>query len=172
MIYYNSVVLGEVKQGVCAYDTLINYGYNGPVTAVVHLPKISQWSNVNLKNNKRAILTEIGTDNVKEKKLPNAFNYENYAARFLTTQEVQKACNLSTVSKISGEINSCNYLLENTGYASYNPNGYMLENYSTEAEAWNWVIDGTYVGYMSGPVSSSQYSVRPAIEVSKINIDY
>ena len=55
------------------------------------------------------------------------FSYEEYAARLLTAKELMTGCNLTEVGRFTtGELDSCNYIMENTKYAkssigSYGP---------------------------------------------------
>ena len=76
-----------------------------------------------------------------------------------------------------GELNSCNYLMENTKYSNSDfLYGYWIENpysvYSHYAcDAWH--VIGSDRSVNKGTVlDGGNYGVRPAIEVLKSNIEY
>ena len=104
------------------------------------------------------------------------FSYAGKAARLLTIQEVRKATGISNIPTWQiGELDNFNYLLENTKYSNMGIGnyGYWLEtpHYGTSGNAWPVYGNYRYVDYH--PVSNTGiYGVRPAIEVSKSNIDY
>ena len=174
LIYYNNVSAGTPnKNTTYAYD---NSGENwhGPRTAFMQLPTTSQWSNVSLKNTSRAILNENGGNTTTGGTLPSDFSYAGYAVRFLTIQEVRNGIG-STETWQQGIFDSSSYLLENTKFSN-NDNivyAFWLESPASSLSNQNWNINGRiralgynisdYVGFIS---------VRPAIEVSKTNIDY
>ena len=72
------------------------------------------------------------------------------------------------------ELDNCNYLMENTKYSnsSLETYGYWLETPSTDGSSRTWDVDALYrsVGYNAS--ASSNYGVRPAIEVLKSEIQY
>ncbi len=182
LIYYSDVIGGNPSNNSKQFYYSSNENWHGPVTAKKQLPTTSQWSNVSLKNTARAILNENGGNTTKGGTLPNNFSYSGYSARLLTTQEISKACNITTFG-IYKELDSCNYLMENTQYSSLygsSVSGYWLETaeMSNSIEhpetycAWRVAsyyrrVDSNYVydrGFYNG--------VRPTIEVSKVNISY
>ena len=73
------------------------------------------------------------------------------------------------------ELDTCNYLLENTKYSSnIMVNwGYWLENpYSGySVYAWHVGSDERYV-YSGTVLNTELLGVRPVIEVSKVNVSY
>ena len=132
------------------------------------------WSNVSLKNTSRTILNETGEDTTKGGTLPSSFSYAGYAARLITSQEINKACNSSIGNNVVGELDTCNYLLENTGYAvslGTRKSGYWIESPVSSQSTHGWMV-----GCMGRNVYTSYVTngnpVRPVIEVSKKNIDY
>ena len=169
LIYYNNVSAGiPSSSSNFAYNVDVS-SYLGPQTAILQLPLSSQWKNVSLFNSYRDIL-DIN-DNIKV----NKFNYSGYAARMLSLSELEKACGVTVGSYATGELDNCNYLLENTHYSSSSVGtaGYWLETYfSTDSHRL-----GLVYGH-SRDVSSnlSDYSdgcgVRPVIEVLKDNMYY
>ena len=175
LIYYNNVSGGETNNSkTYAYDS-IDENWYGPVTAVKQLPKTDQWPNVSLKNTSRSILNEKGTNITTGGTLPSSFSYVGYSARFLTTQELEKACNVTVGNSITGELDNCNYLLENIKYSSNSLGsyGYWLETpfASQSIHVWHVRGDSRNVNYSSTSADGGA-GVRPVIEVSKSNMSY
>ncbi len=175
LIYYNNVENGKPSNSkLVAYDSS-GENFHGPRTAIEELPSTSEWKNVSLKNSVRAILNENGGNTTKGETLPSNFSYVGYSARLLTTQEINKACNITVGTATPGELDSCNYLMENTKYsnASIGNFGYWLENARSDISTLVWYVQGStrFIGH--APVSHvGGYGVRPAIEVLKSNIEY
>ena len=175
LIYYNNVEKGKPSNSkLVAYDAS-GENFHGPRTAIEELPSTSEWRNVSLKNSVRAILNENGGNTTKGETLPSNFSYVGYSARLLTTQEINKACNITVGTATPGELDSCNYLMENTKYsnASIGNFGYWLENARSDISTLVWYVQGStrFIGH--APVSHvGGYGVRPAIEVLKSNIEY
>ena len=174
LVYYNSVSSGSANNNASyAYDSA-GTNYNGPVTAVTALPTTEQWNNIKLVKGKRRIKTENNKTSSSGGKLPS-FDYAGYAARLLTVQEINKSCNITIGSLTQGELDDCNYLLENTKFssASVNNYGYWLENAYEGSSSY---IENIMVDSRSGRNNSSSRSngmgVRPVIEVLKTDIDY
>lgn len=179
LIYYNDVSGGLPNNSVIyPYDENGDAYTNGPGTAIKQLPTISQWSNVSLTNTTRDIIDNTGT--VRK----TGFSYAGYAARLLTTQELEKACNITVGNKTEGELDSCIYLMENTNYANddaYNTYGYWLETVDTpvviqDSTMFNYKYAWTVNGYTRkiDTMDVEYYSifgVRPVIEVKKNNIE-
>ena len=142
----------------------------------MQLPTISQWSNVSLTNSVRSITTNTGENTTTGGTTPSNFSYSGYAARLLTIQEVRKGTGLTSIPdwKI-GELDNFTYLLENTKFSS-NSNAawsWWLENSRSDKIDSVWYVSGDGRLVSSDPVSSfSDRAIRPAIEVSKTNIDY
>ncbi len=192
LIYYNSVTNGLATNTVPHAYSANGLIANGPVTAVVQLPKTSQWTNVSLKNTSRQLILDdsrYGSEN-----LP-VFDYTGYAARFPQFGELEKACGKtnSQLTQLNGirTYMNCEYLFENTLYTTYqtepdgswNPDAYYAK-----------IVRGHYVENIAGPSSSANsvrilnssdlgtgtntnpaglyYGVRPVIEISKERIDY
>ena len=175
LIYYNNVEKGKPSNSkLVAYDSS-GENFHGPRTAIEELPSTSEWRNVSLKNSVRAILNENGENTVNGETLPSNFSYAGYSARLLTTQEINKACNITVGTATLRELDKCNYLMENTVYSndSIGNSGYWLENprFSNSNGAWDVCgsrrnVNPDAVLYAVG------YGVRPAIEVLKSNIEY
>ena len=172
LVYYNNVSGGEASNSTAyAYDSS-GSDNNGPTTAIEQLPKTTQWKNVNLTTDTRAITNQNGGTTVSSGNLPTAFKYTGYAARLLTYQEVNKGCydETTAVTVTKGLNNKCKFLMENTKYssASIKTLGTWLEtpydSYTTFA--MNVFSDYRRIGNDFVSVSS-KYGVRPAIEVSK-----
>ena len=175
LLYYNNVNAGNPDNNTTSeYDEIGNNWY-GPRTAIVQLPTTSQWGNISLKNEPRAILNENGGNTTKGGTLPSNFSYSGYAARFLTMQELKKSCN-NISTRQERELNNCNnYLLENTIYSNSNMGnwGYWLETPESAYDVYAWNVDGSSPYVYSNVVwTYGGIGVRPAIEVSKTKIDY
>ena len=106
--------------------------------------------------------------------LPTTFSYEGYAARLLTTQELDKACTLAidNGSTKSGVLKNCNWLVEKTNYDGSGTRGYFLETPRTSSSSAIWGVDPGYMNVGGTRSASSAYGIRPVIEVSKINIEF
>ena len=174
LIYYNNVNAGNPDNNATfEYDEIGNNWY-GPRAAIVQLPTTSQWGNISLKNESRAILNENGGNTTAGGTLPSNFSYSGYAARFLTIQELKKSCN-NISTRQEGELDNCNYLLENTIYSNSNMGnwGYWLETPESAYDVYVWNVDGgsRYV-YSNTVWTSGGFGIRPVIEVSKTKIDY
>ncbi len=168
LIYYNNVSAGNSNNSnLYAYDSS-GENFHGPRTAISQLPTTKQWGNVSLKNTSRAILNEKET-------YSNDFSYTECSSRVLTTQEVNKSCNITTGSFNYGELDSCNFLIENTNYSSDNikNTGFWLESpYSGDSVNVWYITSKQRVQSYRGSADDTGIGVRPVIEVSKINIDY
>ena len=153
--------------------------YNGPDNAILYLPTTSDWSNVSLYHTERDILTVNGENTYNGHTLPEDFSYDGYAARFLTSQEIARGCNVNITSSNYNRVYlydiGCGFLTDHLedaigeGYTVYR--NYYLEN----------PIDGsskTYLPLMidSGALTNSimdngGVGVRPAIDVPKERIE-
>ena len=175
LIYYNNVSAGIPSNSTnYAYDST-NENWHGPVTAIKQLPTTSQWKTT-LTNAKRQIITETGTTSTTGGTLPTAFSYEGYAARLLTAQEVNVGCGFTVGSRNTGELSKqCKYLMENTKYSNSSNGTYgeWLETPHVANSNNVWDVGG-YVRYVNNGYAnySSNFGVRPAIEVAKTDISY
>ena len=175
LIYYNNVSKGKPSNSTTyAYDSS-GENWHGPRTAIEELPSTSEWRNVILTSNVRSIITQDGTNSTTGGPLPDRFSYTGKAARLLTTQEINKACNITVGTTTTGELDTCNYLMENTKYsnASIRNYGYWLENPHSGNSAVAWNVYG-YRRLAGGYTVSKagDFGVRPAIEVLKSNMEY
>ena len=128
LIYYSNVTNGSASTNNYAYNSVAT-NLNGPATGYTNLPSTSQWSNTGLLSpGTRQILNETG-GNTTSLGTINTFTYTSKAARFLTTQELESACNISVRDLTDGELDTCSYLMENTIYQHYDNNtyGFWLE---------------------------------------------
>ncbi len=168
LIYYNNV------SGITSYNEGSGYAWYGPVTAAKHLPKTDDWTNVNLINPVRQLLNENGDTSIPysyETRELVQFDYTEYSARFLTTQELVSACNITLTGSDSYPLSSCPFLLENTG----NNINYWLEtpvstqyNIAFEVYGYSSILSYTNVN------TTAYYAprVRPVIEIPKSRIIY
>jgi len=180
LIYYNNFANqnpDNTSSGLIAYYPSVDENWHGPIKAKENLPQTSLWKNVSLSNTTRAIINEKGeaTSTNGANNLPTAFSYEGYAARLLTAQEINSACNITVGSYNSGELDNCNYLMENTKYSnsSLGTNGYWLETPNAANSNFSWnVLSGNRSVNSSSASYSDNYGSRPAIEVLKSEIQY
>ena len=177
LIYYTNVTGGTTAtQTNYAYDSS-NQNNHGPRTLLDQLPTTSQWSNNQLiAPGTRQITAETGATSTSGGTI-ESFTYTDKAARLLTTQELVAGCSsLSSVgSSTTGELDGCNYLMENLGqYKEISgTSGYWLETPQSSNSLFVWYVHGYYrivnYNYVSG---TTHWGVRPAITVLKSNISY
>ena len=175
LIYYNNVSKGKPSNNkLAAYDAS-GENFHGPRTAIEQLPSTSEWKNVSLTSSVRNIVTENGTKITTGGTLPDSFSYSGKAARLLTTQEINQACDITSGTQIVGELDKCNYLMENTKYsnASNLVGAWWLENPNSGNSDTAWLIHCFFrnVGHYTVSAAGDD-GVRPAIEVPKSNIEY
>ena len=175
LIYYNNVSSGNPNNKTTyAYDSS-GENWHGPRTAITQLPTTSQWSNVSLKNTTRTILNEKSTNTTNGGTLPSNFSYSEYASRLLTIQEVKQATNKNIPTLQTGELDNFTYLLEKTAFASNSTSAWAwwLEDARSADSTTAWDVCYDHRDVNIGTVSNAgDYGVRPAIEVSKTNIEY
>ena len=174
LIYYSNTVNGSASNSGAAYDSN-DTNYNGPVTAVTHMPTTTQWSNISLYKTNRQILAQNNATSTSGGTLPTAFSYSGKAARLLTYQEVNQACyNTTTEITSSGGLNNCNFLFENTKYSSSS-----LATYGPWLETpYSFGTTNVYRAYSYyrsvnyEDANSTYFGARPVIEVLKSDISY
>ena len=183
LVYYNNTTSGlACNNNSYAYDSR-NENWHGPVDSLSQLPTTTQWTNVSLKSTSRAILAENQSTHdsatTSGGTLPTNFSYSGYSARLLTAKELMSGCGLSELGNyVTGELDSCNYLVENTAYAksSLGSYGYWLETprESTSTNAWSagGIFRRASAGYTINKRFLSPEGVRPVIEVLKSKILY
>ena len=179
LIYYNNVTSGvSCNNNKYAYDLQNNY--NGPRTLALQLPTTIQWNNVSLKNTPRQILDAEGNNIIVDHNISYnlpIFDYSKYAARFLTTQELNSACDTTIGNMMTGELDKCNYMMENTKYANSSIVNYgpWLETPFSSSTEWNrvWsVFSNVRYVYNYGVSLSDSNGARPVIEIPKSAIAY
>ena len=178
LVYYTNIENKEPINTVASgtpYDST-NKANRGPVTISEKLPTKEEWSNIKLKYNNRYVLSSNYTTSYSSSVI--RYDYSNYGARFLTLKEIYDKCKIQSNSiDYTGGLNKCYYLLENTNNlgSPTRIEGYFLEtpvyNY-TSSKAWT--IDGRSRIYYDYDTTgfSSNYGVRPTIEVPKSQIDF
>ena len=158
-----------------AYNSA-NENWHGPVTLLSSLPTRSTWANenINLKSTSRTIYTEKGTTSTDGGTIENPFNYTGAVARLLTAQEINKSCNITVGSRTTGELDSCEYLMEDSYYSKTSGCSgghcyYWLETPYASGSYSAWLVDGStrFVNYARVKYA---YGVRQAVEILKSNI--
>ena len=176
LIYYNNVSAGNPSNKTTyAYDSS-NENWHGPRTAIAQLPTTSQWTNVRLTNDVRTITTNTGSNTTTGGTLPSKFSYSGYASRLLTIEEVRQGTGITNIPTMeAGELDNFTYLLENTKFASNSNSAWAwwLENARSDTSTYAWFVY-SYSRYVNSRTVSfaGDFGVRPAIEVSKTNIEY
>ena len=175
LIYYNNVSKGKPSNNkLAAYDAS-GENFHGPRTAIEELPSTSEWENVSLTSNVRSIIAQDGANSTTGGTLPVSFSYSGKAARLLTTQEINQACDITSGTQIVGELDKCNYLMENTKYSNVSNlvGAWWLENPNSGNSDTAWLIHCFFrnVGHYTVSAAGDD-GVRPAIEVPKSNIEY
>ena len=169
LIYYNNVSSGIANNNkTFAYDSS-GENFHGPRTAIKELPTTSQWNNIRLKNEIRAIKSSTNGNITTGGTLPNNYSYEGYSARLLTYSEMHETCG-------GNSLNSCTFLMENTKYtnSSMGTYGYWIENPQADTNKNAFLVYAYYSNTcegISGVLGNIYYGVRPVIEISKINIE-
>ena len=174
LIYYNNVSSGNSNNKTTyAYDSS-GENFHGPRTAIKELPTTSQWSNISLKNTTRSISNESGSNTTTGGTTPSNFSYAGYATRLLTIEELRIATKNNGIPTFQvGEIDNFTYLLENTSFSNENNFAWWLENVRSDNSRQAWSVNGYYRTVYGNTVEDiSSTGVRPAIEVSKTNIEY
>ena len=127
-----------------------------------------------LKNTTRQILNESGGTITTGGNLPS-FSYSGYAARLLTTQELSKGCNNLTVgNQTTGELDVCEYLMEDSNYSktsgwSGGSGYYWLESPRASNSNHVWYVSGNNrVVYIYSAYYA--FGVRPAVDILKSDI--
>ena len=146
-VYYNSNYLPSF------------YTKAGPVTAVLSLPKESEWPNVSLVNPIRNITNGNGTVVV------SGFSYSGYAARLPSKNEIVASC--PTSETLYG-IDKCQFLLENSSYYStgHPIKDIMTETIDNDSAVWTINVAGRQM-------QSAVYAgLKPVIEVAKTRMSY
>ena len=176
LIYYNNVNAGNPSNAKnWPYDSS-GENFHGPRTAIEQLPTTNQWSNVGLINTTRTILNENGKNTTTGGTLPSDFSYAGYASRLLTIQELRQGTGISNMPTLKvGELDNFTYLMENTKFSS-NSNAswaWWLEDASSDNSTHALMVTGGshFTGYDTAS-NANGTGVRPAIEVSKSNIEY
>ena len=179
LIYYNNYGNGAAYATKAAATSL---GYTcedsngcnwyGPIVAYQKLPTTSQWANELLINpDTRNILNENGegTTNRGNNQI-QPFTYTDRAARLLNQEDLEAACGGTNLIH-QGDLDGCNYLLENTNYErSQLTSGYWLETPSSN--------DGKSIRYIAGEYRSvnsnfayKNYSIRPVITIKTSSLE-
>lgn len=139
------------------------------------MPTSNEWNTIKLKYDNRKILTENNSSKTTGGTLPSSFSYQNYVSRLLTTKELSKACNITIGSIVTGKLDNCNYLLEETRYSKTSSSlGYWLETPLSSTKNAAFGIIGTDRSDTTSVKTSAtgNFGVRPVIEVPIDNIDY
>lgn len=160
LIYYSNVIKG-VPNNTTGVFYSSDYGILNPNVAMTELPKTSQWSNVSLKEKTKKILYSSNNEAA-------TVTYDGYAARLMSSQEVESACNTSDYILS----NKCKFMLENTEYSNSSLiDGYWLATIYNEYQA-------DYIYGKDRRLSNilfktgSMLGTRPVIEVSKTDMEY
>ncbi|MBR4618928.1 MAG: hypothetical protein IKO49_06450, partial [Bacilli bacterium] len=173
LIYHKNIGTSGVAY---YYENNMRENWHGPVTLLSLLPTRSTWTNKNLslKSTSRTIHTETGTTETINHTIENPFVYTDRVARLLTTQEINKSCNITAGSYTDGELAGCEYLMEDTDYSRESECSGGSCYYWLETPRWRYEDHALYIygKYRKVDTYFLDYpnGVRPAIEVLKSNI--
>ena len=186
LIYYSNTTAGVednyFRTNAITYNSS-EKNWLGPVNAKVNLPTTKQWSNPKIiYPTTRAIVTETGATTVTitgsnamtSAAITQNFSYSGYAARLLTTQEINKACKITVGSEKVGElVKNCLYMLERTMFSHPNKaRGYWLETPSNKSYLGRYVWTILDDNVVDDPAHRDvRQGVRPVIEVAKEDIE-
>lgn len=173
VLIYSDATRNDNNGWAIRYDST-NKNINGPISAIANLPKNSTWTNVSLKQTKRKVIGQTKAESTLGGKIVDIFDYSGYAARLLTAQEINKACGTYVGSYQVGQLDNCNFLLENTKFST--PSlmlGYWIETPTDNTSDKAWHVY-SYLRNVYSDTTNNTYwgGVRPAIEVAKENIVY
>ena len=143
-----------------------------PTNAYLELPTTTQWSNVSLHNQPRQITTETG-GTTTSKGSTTTFTYTNRAARFVTTQELDRACGLDIANGTNNYNSACFFLKENTNIeVSSCRSNWWTETPKSSGGNYIYRIDknGTVASVDVTPTDKGFSAVRPLIEVPKESV--
>ena len=175
LIYYKSIDTATYYY----YGSSDRENWHGPVGLLSYLPERSDWANtkIGLKNTTRNIYTELGTTLITDGShtIVNPFAYTDKVGRLLTAQELNKGCNIIVGNSTTGELDSCEYLMEDTSYVrNQGCSGascyYWLETPHTTNSTFVFGISGRKRNVSNSLVSDS-YGIRPVIEIKKTDIE-
>jgi hypothetical protein len=173
LIYYTNID----NQTVYAYDSS-NENWHGPRTGYQYLPSTSEWKNPKIiAPGTRNIKNQLGTGTnyyMGSSYSIQSFIYTNKAARLLTTQELVEGCSsLSIGHFITGELDGCNWLLENIGDYEKDSGawGYWLETPRADQKSCAWNVEGASRDVEYSDVYYLYYGFRPVITVLTSDIE-
>ena len=91
----------------------------------------------------------------------------------LTTKEIEAGCAIKVGSNTYGELDKCNWLMENTFYSSSTKKiyGYWTETPYNDNSWSYWAIDGSERSVTLRDACCN-HGTRPVIEVLKTDIEY
>ena len=175
LIYYNNVKAGISDNTTKFVYDAVNENWHGPRTGYEQLPSTSQWTKVTLLKDTRQLLNEKGESTTGNgSNALGTFTYTDKVARLLTAQEINQACGIIVGSFKTGELDACEYLLENTKYSTSSLSyGWWTESARSvnSVSVWDVSGDSRYVGYI-GVTDNGLVGYRPAIDVLKANMLY
>lgn len=146
----------------------------GPTEGVKHLPKTTSWSKTKLKNSKRQIRTIEGKTQVDGHNLP-VFDYGNSAARLLTWQEINRACNLTNENLSEWSIwpQKCEYMFSNLAYSNRNNRAFSFFTETTASSTEVWMVYSFSRRMFEIEANDGNTrGIRPVIDVPKERIIY
>ena len=171
LIYYNNTVEGSPIYSQYSKYANTNVNNKGPEAAYLHLPSKTVWKNIYLVLPGERDMVDYNNN------LVNKFDYDDRAARLLTLNELKTVCNITSSTRSAGELNSCNYLFENTKYSSNSPyatKGIWLETVDKTTSNSVWAAGGDNRRRYNAQTGTTlaELGVRPVITISKNLIEY
>ena len=175
LIYYKNITTVGIRY---YYENNKTQNWHGPVTLLSSLPTRSDWTNekIVLKSTSRTIVNELGDPTTKSgaNQIENPFEYTGKVGRLLTVQELIKGCNMASATSKTGDLEVCEYILEDSSYeknyeCTENQGNcyYWLENPRAGGATSVWTVSGMSRQIENYTATSVYYGVRPVIEVPK-----
>ncbi|MBO4601419.1 MAG: InlB B-repeat-containing protein [Bacilli bacterium] len=148
-------------------------GPTGPINATLNgnrlLPLSTDWTNVSLYTNERAILPAL--ENISN---PTIVDYSGLSGRLLNYKEVEQACGINVTSNQIYELpENCSFLWENAiqdRYYEMASGPYWLENPGDSTNAI--AMETGYIKFFGTKYEDyEERNSRPVIDVAKVNIE-
>ena len=168
LVYYQNT------NGNVPYD-LSGENWHGPRDAYKKLPGRNEWKN--------PFLIEPGTRQMYAQNNQTytaggdleQFTYTEKVARLVSIQDINIACGITAGNYNTGELDRCNYFLENTDnyeFETANLSGFWLENPTFISPGSVWHSHGNKRNVASDIAKAkSRYGVRPVITIKTAYIE-
>ena len=168
LIYYKN----GLGTGLYRYGESISKNIYGPSYAYQFLPSVDEWNSRGLLSpGTRQIVAENGTTTTSAGTIEK-FTYTNRAARLLTYQEVQFACDKESLTNAGSLNNRCHFLQENTQFEDSSlSKGYLLETPRSNYTSATWALNGLMRDVDYPILNEAYFGVRPVITIKNSSLE-